>query len=71
MQTIEGLFNYEYIRDNPEHFDDRAWHEGRPKDIVDDIRQSLTHPERSITSAPRRRDGRRSHESSTSCARPA
>jgi imidazolonepropionase-like amidohydrolase len=44
--TIEGLFNYEYIRDNPEHLDDTAWHEGLPKDIVDDIRQSLTHPER-------------------------
>ncbi len=44
--TIEGLFNYEYIRDNPEHIDDTAWHEGLPKDIVDDIRRSLTHPER-------------------------
>ena len=44
--TIEGLFNYEYIRDNPEHIDDTAWHEGLPKDIVDDIRRSLTNPER-------------------------
>ena len=44
--TIEGLFNYEYVRDNPEHIDDRAWHEGLPQDIVDDIKQSLTHPER-------------------------
>ena len=44
--TIEGLFNYEYIRDNPEHIDDTAWHEGLPKNIVDDIRQSLAHPER-------------------------
>ena len=44
--TIEGLFNYEYIRDNPEHIDDRAWHEGLPKEIVDDIRRSLEHPER-------------------------
>ena len=44
--TIEGLFNYEYIRDNPEHIDDTAWHEGLPKNIIDDIRQSLTHPER-------------------------
>jgi imidazolonepropionase-like amidohydrolase len=44
--TIEGLFNYEYIRDNPEHIDDSAWHEGLPKTIVDDIKQSLTHPER-------------------------
>ena len=44
--TIEGLFNYEYIRDNPEHIDDTAWHEGLPKHIVDDIKRSLTHPER-------------------------
>ena len=44
--TIEGLFNYEYIRDNPEHIDDTAWHEGLPKDIVDDIKRSLANPER-------------------------
>jgi imidazolonepropionase-like amidohydrolase len=44
--TIEGLFNYEYIRDNPEHLDDPAWHEGLPPAIVDDIRKSLAHPER-------------------------
>jgi imidazolonepropionase-like amidohydrolase len=44
--TIEGLFNYEYIRDNPEHIDDTAWHEGLPKNIIDDIKASLTHPER-------------------------
>ena len=44
--TIEGLFNYEYIRDNPEHIDDTAWHEGLPPAIVDDIKKSLAHPER-------------------------
>ena len=44
--TIEGLFNYEYIRDNPEHIDDTAWHEGLPRDIIDDIRKSLQYPER-------------------------
>ena len=44
--TIEGLFNYEYIRDNPEHIDDSAWHEGLPPAIVEDIRKSLAHPER-------------------------
>jgi imidazolonepropionase-like amidohydrolase len=44
--TIEGLFNYEYVRDNPEHIDDTTWHEGLPKEIVEDIRQSLEHPER-------------------------
>jgi imidazolonepropionase-like amidohydrolase len=44
--TIEGLFNYEYIRDNPEHIDDSAWHEGLPAAIVEDIKKSLAHPER-------------------------
>lgn len=44
--TIEGLFNYEYIRDNPEHIDDPAWHEGLPDSIVTDILRSLAHPER-------------------------
>ena len=44
--TIEGLFNYEYIRDNPEHIDDPAWHEGLPDSIVQDIRRSLEHPDR-------------------------
>jgi imidazolonepropionase-like amidohydrolase len=44
--TIEGLLNYEYIRDNPEHLDDAAWHLGLPKPIVDDIRKSLEHPDR-------------------------
>ncbi|HEY7407083.1 MAG TPA: amidohydrolase family protein, partial [Gemmatimonadaceae bacterium] len=28
--TIEGLFNYEYVRDNPEKLDDPSWHEGLP-----------------------------------------
>ena len=44
--TIEGLFNYEYVRDNPEHIDDPAWHEGLPQNIIDDIRRSIAHPER-------------------------
>jgi imidazolonepropionase-like amidohydrolase len=44
--TIEGLFNYESIRDNPEHIDDTSWHEGLPPAIIKDIRQSLAHPER-------------------------
>lgn len=44
--TIEGLFNYEYIRDTPEHIDDTAWHEGLPPAIIKDIRQSLAHPDR-------------------------
>ncbi|HEU4993429.1 MAG TPA: amidohydrolase family protein [Gemmatimonadaceae bacterium] len=44
--TIEGLFNYEYIRDNPEHIDDPAWHDGLPDAIVQDILRSLAHPDR-------------------------
>jgi imidazolonepropionase-like amidohydrolase len=44
--TIEGLFNYEYLRDNPEHVDDTAWHEGLPPPMIMDIRKSLAHPER-------------------------
>lgn len=44
--TIEGLFNYEYPRDNPEQLDDPAWQEGLPKHIVDDIKQSIVHPDR-------------------------
>src|SRR5262249_2906803 len=44
--TIEGLFNYEYVRDNPEQLDDPAWHEGLPPNIIEDIRQSIAHPNR-------------------------
>jgi predicted amidohydrolase YtcJ len=44
--TIEGLFNYEYVRDNPEHLDDPAWKEGLPADIIADIRKSIEHPDR-------------------------
>src|SRR5262245_43421258 len=44
--TVEGLLNYEYFRDNPEALDDPAWREGVPKDIADDIRKSIEHPDR-------------------------
>lgn len=44
--TIEGLLNYEYLRDNPEALDDPAWHEGLPDAIVADIRRSLEHTDR-------------------------
>jgi len=44
--TIEGLFNYEYVRDNPEKLDDPAWHVGLPDSIVADIRRSLAQPDR-------------------------
>jgi len=44
--TIEGLFNYEYLRDNPEQLDDPAWQEGLPANIIADIRRSIAHPDR-------------------------
>jgi imidazolonepropionase-like amidohydrolase len=44
--TIEGLFNYEYLRDNPEQLDDPAWQEGLPTNIIGDIRRSIAHPDR-------------------------
>ncbi len=43
--TIEGLLNYEYLRDNPESLDDPAWHEGLPPDIIADIKTSIQHPD--------------------------
>jgi imidazolonepropionase-like amidohydrolase len=44
--TIEGLFNYEYVRDNPEHIDDTEWHAGLPENIIADIRRSIAYPQR-------------------------
>jgi imidazolonepropionase-like amidohydrolase len=45
--TIEGLFNYEYVRDNwAEKLDDPSWHVGLPDSIIADIRQSIRRPER-------------------------
>lgn len=42
--TVQGLFNYEYQRDNPEMLDDPSWTMGMPPDVVADIRQSLRKP---------------------------
>ena len=44
--TVEGLYNYEYVRDNPEKLDSDVWHLGLPDSIVQDIRQSFAHPDR-------------------------
>jgi imidazolonepropionase-like amidohydrolase len=44
--TVEGLYNYEYTRDNPEKLDDPSWHLGLPDTVVSDIRQSFQHPDR-------------------------
>ena len=42
--TIEGLWNYEYVRDHHEHLDNDAWHEGLKPDTVADVEQSIAHP---------------------------
>jgi len=44
--TISPLWNYTYVRDNPEMLDDPACYEGLPPDIVKDIRDSFKHPDR-------------------------
>lgn len=44
--TIEGLYNYEYLRDNPERLDNTGWHLGLPDSIISDIKKSITHPGR-------------------------
>ena len=44
--TIEGLFDYEYVRDNPEMLDDPSWHVGLTPDIIADIRASIRNPDR-------------------------
>ncbi len=44
--TVEGLYNYEYVRDNPEKLDNDCWHDGLPQDIIEDIEKSIVHPGR-------------------------
>lgn len=44
--TVEGLYNYEYLRDHPEELDDDSWHLGLPDSIITDIKQSFKHPDR-------------------------
>ncbi|MEZ5332424.1 MAG: amidohydrolase family protein [Thermoanaerobaculia bacterium] len=44
--TVEGLWNYTYLRDNPEKLDSDEWHLGLPEEIVLDIRRSFEHPDR-------------------------
>ena len=44
--TIEGLLNYEYLRDHPEALDDPAWQADLPAAIVADIKKSLQHIDR-------------------------
>ncbi len=42
--TVQGLLNYEYVRDNPEQLDDPSWQVGLPPSIIDDIKGSLKKP---------------------------
>ena len=42
--TVEGLYNYEYMRDNPERLDNDSWHLDLPDSIVIDIKQSIKKP---------------------------
>ncbi|MGB5817846.1 MAG: amidohydrolase family protein [Saonia sp.] len=44
--TVEGLYNYEYVRDNREKLDNNSWHLGLPDSIIVDIRNSIMHPDR-------------------------
>jgi len=44
--TVEGLFNYDYVKNNTEKLDNDSWHLGLSEDIIEDIRASIAHPER-------------------------
>lgn len=44
--TIEGLYNFPYTVKNHEFIDGPDWHVGLTPAIIDDIKQSLEHPER-------------------------
>jgi imidazolonepropionase-like amidohydrolase len=44
--TVQGLLNYEYVRDNPEQLDDPSWQLGLPASIIADIKASLRTPDR-------------------------
>jgi imidazolonepropionase-like amidohydrolase len=42
--TVEGLWNYDYTRDNPEALDTDCWHRGLEADTIADIKQSIAQP---------------------------
>jgi imidazolonepropionase-like amidohydrolase len=42
--TVEGLYNYEYVRDNPEWLENDSWHRGLPDSVITDIKNSLLFP---------------------------
>lgn len=43
--TLAPLWNYEYMRDNPEMLDDPSWQVGLKADTIADIKQALSHPD--------------------------
>lgn len=44
--TVEGLWNFEETRDNPEDLDTTCWHRGLKPDTIADIEASIQYPER-------------------------
>ncbi|KAA1246045.1 amidohydrolase family protein [Aquimarina sp. RZ0] len=44
--TVEGLYNYEYVRDHGEHLDNDSWHRGLHDTIITDIKNSFRHKDR-------------------------
>ncbi len=44
--TVEGLYNYQYVRDGGEHLDNTSWHKGLNDTIVADIKNSFKHKDR-------------------------
>lgn len=42
--TVEGLYNFEYTRDNPEALDNTSWHLDLPDSVIADIKQSIQKP---------------------------
>ena len=44
--TVEGLWNFEETRDNPEEVDSNCWHRGLEDDTIADIKASIQHPNR-------------------------
>lgn len=43
--TISVLWNYDYLRSNPEVLENDSWHLGLPDSIIQDIKKSIAHPE--------------------------
>ena len=43
--TVEGLFNYDYVKNNTEKLDNDSWHLDMPEDIIADIKSSIQHPD--------------------------